>query len=360
MPDINSIALVRILILMRVLSIVGARPQFVKVAPISRAANGMLNHFILHTGQHYDPMLSEELFKSLEIPTPDFHLETSREASQALQTASMLIEIEKVLLQNSFDHVIVYGDTNSTLAGALAAAKLHIPISHVEAGLRSFNKLQPEEINRIVTDHLSDLLFAPSKSAMQNLQNEGLAEKSNLVGDVMVDSLRYIQARTQNKTIQEDFIVATIHRPSNTDEKERLQYIVSKLEKSKVPVHLHCHPRLTKMLQKFAIEPSQPHLKLLPPLPYESLMLKVMRSRGVITDSGGLQKEAYILGKPCMVVNDRTEWLETLDTGSSFLDYALEVVSESWWQGKSLNTKANVFGSGDSATKILEIIKSWR
>lgn len=345
---------------MRVLSIVGARPQFVKVAPISRAAEGLVSHFILHTGQHYDPMLSQELFKSLEIPAPDFILNTIRQGSHGEQTGSMLIEIEKVLLENRFDHVIVYGDTNSTLAGALAASKLNIPISHVEAGLRSFNRTQPEEVNRVVTDHISNLLFAPSQTGMHNLKTEGLEANSYLVGDVMVDSLEFVKKRNPTISVPENFIVATIHRPANTDNEDRLKLIISQLAKSKIPVHLHCHPRLTKMLEVFKLDIKKSNLFLYPPLTYEDLILKVMKARGVVTDSGGLQKETYILGKPCMIVNDRTEWVETLESGSSFLDFELDAISESWWDVETGRSKKDVFGTGNTAKQILQIIKTFR
>lgn len=343
---------------MEVLSIVGARPQFVKLAPISWSSTGRFDHTILHTGQHYDPMLSESFFETLNIPKPDFQLNIGS-GSHAEQTGRMLIEIERVLFDNRPDHVIVYGDTNSTLSGALAASKLHIPISHIEAGLRSFNRRMPEEINRIVTDHCSTLLFAPTENAILNLDNEGLGSASIFSGDVMVDTLNYFRGRLDSIQKSENYIFATIHRAENTVDLARITNIVSGLRKSPIPIHLHCHPRLKKILDELMISSDSENLKFLPPLDYFSTIQKVLNSSGVVTDSGGLQKEAYILGKPCLVVRSESEWVETLSESANFLDPHLSRVQDEWWVGRDFNADQNVFGDGTSSKKIVSAIEDY-
>ena len=345
--------------LMRVLSIVGARPQFVKLAPISWSAQGIFTHQILHTGQHYDPMLSDSFFTTLNIPKPDFQLSIGS-GFHGEQTGKMLIEIEKVLITNKPDHVIVYGDTNSTLAGALAASKLHIPISHIESGLRSYNRRMPEEINRVITDHCSNLLFAPTQTAMLNLDREGLGEISSLSGDVMVETLNFIQSRSNLPVKPESYIFATIHRAENTDETARIIHIISEMRKSSIPVHLHCHPRLKKVLEDLSLFHDSDNLKLFPPLDYVSTINKIIGASGVITDSGGLQKEAYILEKPCLVVRSETEWVETLSEGFNFLDPELARVKTDWWSGKVAARDKDIFGNGTSSHTIVNAIKNYK
>jgi UDP-N-acetylglucosamine 2-epimerase (non-hydrolysing) len=341
---------------MNVLSIVGARPQFVKLAPISWSAQGVFNHSILHTGQHYDPMLSESFFNILNIPTPDFQLNIGS-GSHGEQTGKMLIEIEQLLKLNTPDHVIVYGDTNSTLAGALAACKLQIPISHVEAGLRSFNRRMPEETNRILTDHCSDLLFAPTRTALKNLSEESLSESSFLSGDVMVEALEYVRKNIATKVPKYDFIIATIHRPENTDDPKRIAYIISKLRQSPVKVFLYCHPRLRKVLEALDLANDSNNLCLLPPLDYFATISTVLDSIGVITDSGGLQKEAFILNKPCLIVRAESEWVETLANGSNFLDPSLKEVNRDWWTAsKKTQPDEKVFGNGMASKFIVDQI----
>jgi UDP-N-acetylglucosamine 2-epimerase len=344
---------------MQVISVVGARPQFVKLAPISWAAKGKLDHLILHTGQHYDPMLSESFFKTLNIPNPNFQLNIGS-GSHGEQTGKMIGEIEKVLTSNRPDHVIVYGDTNSTLAGALAASKLHIPISHIEAGLRSFNRRMPEEVNRVLTDHCSSLLFAPTESAMFNLRKEGLGDSAFLSGDVMVESLNFITSQRDFVTHSENYLFATIHRAENTDTKERITKIIFELRESQIPVHLHCHPRLKKVLEELGIFHDSENLKFLSPLDYFSTIKKISNSVGVITDSGGLQKEAYILGKPCLVVRSESEWIEALSDGSNFLDPNLESVQKNWWLENKPKRNVNIFGDGKSSHTIISAIESYK
>ena len=344
---------------MQVMSIVGARPQFVKLAPISWSAKGKFDHLILHTGQHYDPMLSESFFTTLDIPNPDFQLNIGS-GSHGEQTGRMLSEIEKTLIANRPDHVIVYGDTNSTLAGAVAASKLHIPISHIEAGLRSFNRRMPEEINRVLTDHCSNLLFAPTENAMLNLRKEGLGDFAVLSGDVMVETLNFIISQSSFETHSENFIFATIHRAENTDNRDRITTIISELRKSQIPVHLHCHPRLKGVLEELQLMEDSENLKFLPPLDYVSTIKKVSSALGVITDSGGLQKESYILGKPCLVVRSESEWVEALSEGSNFLDPNLEFIQKDWWTRNETTQNPSIFGDGNSSRTIISAIKSYK
>ena len=344
---------------MRVLSIVGARPQFIKLAPISWSAKGILNHQILHTGQHYDPMLSESFFASLDIPTPDYQLNAGS-GMHGEQTGKMLAEIELVLVKHRPDHVIVYGDTNSTLAGALAASKLNIPISHIESGLRSFNRRMPEETNRVITDHCSSILFAPTQNAMSNLRKEGLGEASFFSGDVMVETLNYMRSRTHFEAQSREFVFATIHRAENTDEPERITHIISEMRKSAIPIHLHCHPRLKKVLDALGLNHDSENLKMFEPLDYLSTIKKIVGASGVITDSGGLQKEAYILEKPCLIVRSESEWVEALNDGCNFLDPDLVRVKDKWWLDSQVRPDRNIFGDGAASKFIIETIKNYK
>jgi UDP-N-acetylglucosamine 2-epimerase (non-hydrolysing) len=341
---------------MKIVSIVGARPQFIKMAPIIWRASEYktIEHFVIHTGQHYDYNLIEANYSDLLIPDPDFHLSCENE-TQTIQTASMMKGIEGALSSLQPDHVLLYGDTNSTLAGALVATKLHIKCSHIEAGLRSFNRSMPEEINRIITDHVSDLLFAPTLDGMNNLKKEGLGSKSFLTGDLMVETLNFINKKLVISDENPQYIVATIHRMENTDSQARLSKIMAELAKSPIPVYLYCHPRLQKRLREFNIIAEKGAVKILPPIPYLDLIQSVAQAQGVITDSGGLQKESYIMGKSCLVVRNESEWVEILEQGSSVLDYLLEKVPTRWWQLTSQPGKS-LFGEGDASRQILEKI----
>jgi UDP-N-acetylglucosamine 2-epimerase (non-hydrolysing) len=338
------------------MSIVGARPQFVKLAPIAWASSDVFNHQILHTGQHYDPLLSDSFFDTLNIPQPDFKLGIGS-GTHGHQTGKMLIEIENVLMNANPDHVVVYGDTNSTLAGALAASKLHIPISHIEAGLRSFNRRMPEELNRIITDHCSSYLFAPTENSMLNLKNEGLASRSILSGDVMVETLKFIRNRVAAPSSLSDYLFCTLHRAENTDDPIRIRFLIERLRKSQIEVHLHCHPRLRDTLQRLSLMKESENLKFFPPLDYVSTISKLVGSAGVITDSGGLQKEAYILNKHCMVVREESEWIETITPEGNFLDPNLERVVDQWWKIPVLDVRSsNIFGDGSASKMIVSQI----
>lgn len=313
---------------MKILSVVGARPQFVKLAPVAHAMAASpepIEHIIVHTGQHYDVNMSDVFFTDLGIPAPDVHLAVGS-ASHGRQTGAMLAKMDEVLEQQRPEWVLVYGDTNSTAAGALSAVKMHIKLAHLEAGLRSFNRRMPEEHNRIVTDHLADLCLAPTEVAMKHLADEGLAERSVLVGDVMTDVLYQVrdQVAGQDPRIPDelrggDFRVATLHRADNTDDPQRLAAIIDALAGLSTPTLLLAHPRLRARAAEFGIDLSAGSLVAADPLPYPQLVRAVMASAGVITDSGGLQKEAYLLGAPCTTVRTETEWVETVDLGWNVL-----------------------------------------
>ncbi|MEI7896886.1 MAG: UDP-N-acetylglucosamine 2-epimerase (non-hydrolyzing) [bacterium] len=303
---------------MKILTIVGARPQFIKAATVSRIirAHPGIQEILLHTGQHYDENMSEVFFRELNIPLPDYNLEVGS-GSHAAQTGAMLAGIENVLLNEKPDVTLVYGDTNSTLAGALAATKLHIPVAHVEAGLRSFNRAMPEEINRIVTDRISDMLFAPTLTAIANLEHEGLSEITSFTGDVMYDSVLYYKqwilrdpSKYMTAGIPKNYLLATIHRAENTDNPENLKNIFLAFSKLNQDIVLPVHPRTRKILQSSVTVPG--NVTIIEPVGYLQMMKLTMDAGKVLTDSGGLQKEAYFMGKQCITLRTETEWIETL------------------------------------------------
>lgn len=298
-----------------ILCIVGARPQFIKHKAIVTAFEGCFQTFTLHTGQHFDVNMSDVFFRELELPEPDFHLEdVAGLKGHGEQTAAILVGVENVLTQLRPDAVLVYGDTNSTLAGALAAAKLQIPVFHVEAGLRSFNRTMPEEVNRVLVDHMCNLLFAPTATAVANLAQEGLSRGVHLVGDVMCDVLKMLVPRLQARPLQGDYVMATVHRPSNADDIERMLRILKALESSPFPVLFALHPRTRRFLERHDIAlQSYSNITFVPPLGYLDSLAHQKYAKAVVTDSGGIQKEAYLLGCPCITLRNETEWLETLE-----------------------------------------------
>lgn len=330
--------------MLRLLSIIGARPQIIKAAAISRAVRtqfaGQIEEHILHTGQHYDDNMSEVFFRELGIPEPDYNLHVGS-GSHAEQTGEMLKGIEKVLMEQHFDGVILYGDTNSTLAGALAASKLQVPVFHVEAGLRSFNMSMPEEINRIVADRLGNLLFAPTQTAVRNLEAEGVGcnvygeqhawQKVVLSGDVMYDNSMYFSAMADMKSdiierlglSYRNFVLATIHRPANTDNPENLRSIfraLSDIAASGVDVIFPCHPRTRKKLSDESLEfRESSHFHLIDPVSFFEIIRLEKNARVVMTDSGGVQKEAFFYGTPCVILRPETEWVEIVDAGAGIL-----------------------------------------
>lgn len=306
---------------MRILSVVGARPQFIKLAPIASAMRGRAEHLIAHTGQHYDELMSDVFFQDLGIPAPNFNLGVGS-GKHGAQTGAMLAGLEEIIEGSAPDCVLVYGDTNSTLAAAIAATKLHVPVAHLEAGLRSFNRRMPEEHNRVLTDHSADLLLAPTQVAMDHLAHEGLAARSVLVGDVMTDVLFAVRdslgdsaAPLPSGLVPGEYYVATIHRPDNTDSSARLAAIIDELASLDKPVLLLAHPRLRSLADQHGITLGRGSIIPSPPLSYPHLINAARNSAGVVTDSGGLQKEAFLLRVPCTTIRPETEWVETVDLG---------------------------------------------
>ena len=315
---------------MKILTVVGARPQFIKAGIVSKtlAARGF-EEILVHTGQHYDERMSARFFTELELPSPHHHLGIGSSAHGA-QTGRMMEQLEALILAHGLpDVMLVYGDTNSTLAGALVASKLRLPIAHVEAGLRSFNRAMPEEVNRVVTDHLATWCFCPTVTAVTNLDHEGIREGVHLSGDVMYEATMHIAQRytswsTLMDALRRDiapdritwpdgpFFLATIHRAENADHPERFEAIMDGLAMSPSPIVLPAHPRIRPMLDRLSVPPT---VHIIPPVGYAVMLGLVRFASGVITDSGGLQKEAYWLETPCITVRDETEWVETLHDG---------------------------------------------
>ncbi len=350
---------------MKIVTIVGARPQFIKAAVVSRVlkTNPAVHEVLLHTGQHYDENMSEIFFRELNIPQPDYNLEVGS-GSHARQTGAMLQGIEDILLKERPDLTLVYGDTNSTLAGALAATKLHIPVAHVEAGLRSFNRMMPEEINRIVTDRISDLLFAPTRTAITNLENEGLLPLTCFSGDVMYDSVLFYQKlildnpeRYITTGIPQEYMLATIHRAENTDNPGNLRNIFNAFARLDSEIVLPLHPRTKNILKSSAIIPS--NVKIIEPVGYLQMMKLTMNARKVLTDSGGLQKEAYFLGRPCITLRTETEWVETLhDNWNIITGPDTELIIKAALAPHPGKPQKNEFGDGNSAGIIMQKMTS--
>ena len=310
---------------MKIISIVGARPQFIKLAPISKELRKQYNEKIIHTGQHFNREMSKLFFEQLEIPAPDYNLEISG-GNHGEQTGKMLIKIEKVLKKEKPVLVLVFGDTNSTLAGSLAAAKLGITTVHIEAGLRSFNRSMPEEINRIVSDHTSDHLFAPTSIAVKNLINEGLSKKTYFTGDIMVDSLtgNLEKAKSVSRILNEinlnnlSYYLLTLHRPYNVDIPSNLFNILQRLADLDEKIIFPVHPRTMQIIKESKLKISK-NISLQKPLGYLDFILLELNAKKIITDSGGIQKEAYILRRSCITLRTETEWIETVKSGWNLL-----------------------------------------
>jgi UDP-N-acetylglucosamine 2-epimerase len=360
---------------MKILTVIGARPQFVKAAMVSRAINSFrnsdgpnarLHEIIVHTGQHYDYNMSRLFFEELSIPVPDYHLEVGS-GNHGAMTGSILCKVEEVLLGERPDVVLVYGDTNSTLAGALAASKLHIPVAHVEAGLRSFNKRMPEEINRLLTDHISEILYAPTDAAVHNLHKEGISNGVEKVGDVMLDAYLAHKALAgaepsvlaQLQLIPKHYSLATVHRQENTDNPQRLEAIFEAFKtigKDEFPLIVPLHPRTRKMMAQHGISTGK-GVRLIDPIGYLDMINLEVNARVIFTDSGGVQKEAYFAGVPCVTLRDETEWVETVEAGVNLLagaqrdsilgchEKALHV---------NVNLKPGLYGNGQTAQAIVK------
>lgn len=341
----------------RVLTIVGARPQFIKASPVSHALRAAgLTEVLVHTGQHFDAMMSDVFFDELDIPKPAYNLEVNSLGHGAM-TGRMLERIEDTLVKEMPDLVLIYGDTNSTVAGALAASKLHIPVAHVEAGLRSFNRRMPEEINRVVADHLSTQLFCPTATSVSNLAAEGITKGVHMVGDVMFDTTLAAVKRGQERSKiletlalkPKTYAVSTIHRAENTDDPERFKAVVAWLEQAAKdqPVIMPVHPRTRKLMTSRGLEPKG--VRLVDPLGYLDMALLVHNATAVYTDSGGLQKEAYFHRIPCVTLRDETEWVETVEAGWNRL-----------WRGPAhAGPRRDIadYGTGKSAGEIARLVK---
>ncbi len=349
-----------------VLTVVGARPQFVKAAVLSRefarraaTSAASIRESLVHTGQHYDHGMSEVFFEEMEIPRPVADLGIGGGAHGAM-TGRMLERLETEIQARRPDLVLVYGDTNSTLAGGLAAAKLHVPVAHVEAGLRSFNRRMPEEINRVLVDHLADLLFCPSGVSQRLLAAEGVTEGVHVVGDVMVDAQLHYRARALPPRLEGDFALATLHRAENTDDPARLRALVEALAACPIPVVLPVHPRTRAALQREGLELGGA-IRPVEPLSYFDMLGQLDACRFVATDSGGLQKEAYVFGRKCLTLRDETEWTELVGLGANRLCGAdAELVREGFtWAMEPLRATEPVYGSGDAGGRIVDLIEDF-
>jgi UDP-GlcNAc3NAcA epimerase len=348
---------------MKIFSVVGARPQFIKLAPLSTALRREHDEIIVHTGQHYDDPMSENFFRDLDINKPEYNIGIGS-GSHAEQTGKMLVELERLYFSGKPDLVIVFGDTNSTLAGALAASKLLIPVIHIEAGLRSYNREMPEEINRIVTDNLSEHLFVPTITALINLQKEGMESKAYLTGDIMVDTLKQnLTVAIEKSTIlsdlklqQGDYYLLTLHRPYNVDKPEVLLHIIKNLSGSAERIVFPVHPRTQKVLKSLRINTN--NLMIIDPVGYLDFISLEYHSKKIITDSGGIQKEAYILKKPCITLRTETEWTETVEDGWNIL---IDPAAKAFWPQieafSPSGKQRNVFGKNPTKSMV-EIINA--
>jgi len=375
---------------MKIVTIVGARPQFIKAAVISRAIENHnlqsspkenLKEILVHTGQHYDYLMDRVFFEELEIPKPHYHLGVGS-GSHGKQTGVMLERIEDVLQKENPGVVLVYGDTNSTLAGALAAGKLNIPVAHVEAGLRSYNPRMPEEVNRLVTDHLSAFLFCPTSQAIKNLEKEGIRPGRGRVvknvGDVMYDSILYYSQLAEGKSnilkkldlcfpatyhpklITRNYYLATLHRVENTDDPGRLKSILKALHEigKDTPVIFPLHPRTKKVMNRYHLLPERDRIKLIDPVSYLNMLMLEKHARAILTDSGGVQKEAYWFKVPCLTLRDETEWKETVECGWNIVAGAKTQMIlkgvKSLDRRKISNKRMNLFGDGKAGQKIIQ------
>jgi UDP-GlcNAc3NAcA epimerase len=374
---------------MRIVTIVGARPQFIKAGVVNRAIQAFnrklrkkqIREVLVHTGQHYDYLMDKVFFEELELPKPDYHLGVGS-GSHARQTGMMLERIERVLQKEKPEAVVVYGDTNSTLAGALAAAKLNIPVAHVEAGLRSYNQAMPEEVNRLLTDHLSTFLFCPTEKAIGNLSKEGVKDGSRRivknVGDVMYDSILYYSKIAKRKsTILKDlgldrrhesrvtsYYLATLHRAENTDDPHVLKSLLKALNEIgiKTPVILPLHPRTKKMMKVYHLLPEFNNIKFIEPVSYLDMLQLEKNAKAILTDSGGIQKEAFWFKVPCLTLREETEWVETIRDGWNILvGFEEERIVEglNYFIKRGLPaTKHASFGDGRAGAKIVQILLS--
>lgn len=356
----------------RIVTVVGARPQFIKAAAVNRAlirrGETEIDHFLLHTGQHYDDNMSSVFFRELDLPEADANLGIGGGTHGAM-TGAMLVGIEKLLIERRPDWLLIYGDTDSTLAGALAAAKLHVPVAHVEAGLRSFNRRMPEEINRVLADHVSRLLLCPTVTAVANLTAEGVRSGVHLVGDVMYDVSNFYRDRSAKRSLLPElglepgqYFLATCHRAENTDDPGRLGGLFEGLARvSKLcPVVLPIHPRTSKMLKEHGLEVPD-RVRLIPPVGYLQMVDLERNARALLTDSGGVQKEAYFHGVPCITLRTETEWVETVTAGwNSVVDCDPDRIEAAALSADAVRDRPrpDLYGDGDAAGKIVDLLLS--
>lgn len=350
---------------MKIVSIVGARPEFIQATPVSRALRERHQEILVHTGQHYDYLMSQTFFDELGIPAPDYNLEVGS-GSHAQQTAEILIRLEQVLLKEEPDWVIVRGDTNSTMAGALAASKLHIPTAHMEAGERSFDRRMPEEINRLVSDCVTDLHLCASQAAVQRLAAEGIISSVYWVGDVMLDAMlqnRSIAHRKSDALSRLDlqpghYTLVTVHRAANTDDPLRLKQIVKALNRAGETIVFPAHPRTRQALKRIEVDIA-PHIKLIEPVSYFDMMVLEDNARLIATDSGGVQREAYFLGIPCLTLRDETEWIETVHAGwNKLVGAETAAIVQAWFSFAPPVERPPIFGDGRAGQQVAQIIEN--
>ena len=358
---------------MKILTIIGARPQFIKAASLSRYLKKMpdidVKEIILHTGQHYDSNMSEEFFSELNIPTPDYNLQVGSD-TPARQTAKMMMGIEDIVLKEWPDFILIYGDTNSTIAGALVGAKLHIPIAHVEAGLRSYDREMPEEINRVVSDAVSTILFCPTQIAVNNLKREGITKGVYNVGDIMLETYLYYKDQAQKKSEilnklnlkTKEFVLCTIHRASNTDNTENLKNIFIGLTSSREAIILPLHPRTKKKINQneYLKKYIGPNIKIIDPIGYFDMICLEANAKKIVTDSGGVQKEAYFNKVPCITLRENTEWVETVEEGvNKLVGVSPKKIKESLnnYYPPQVKYFKQLFGDGKTSEKIIKILR---
>jgi UDP-GlcNAc3NAcA epimerase len=356
----------------KILTVIGARPQFIKASPVNEAIrNAGINEILVHTGQHYDTNMSDVFFSELNIPIPDFNLAVGS-GSHGFQTATMLNGIEKLLIEEAPDCLLIYGDTNSTLAGALAASKLHVPIAHIEAGLRSFNWKMPEEVNRVVADRLSQILFCPSMTATKNLLQEGISQNVHLVGDVMYDAVKNFSTMAAQKSLiletlklqEKNYYLATIHRAENTDIAVNIGNILDALSALDGKVVLPLHPRTrNKMLEYGYNSKSYENIQFVEPVGYLDMLHLQQNSSVILTDSGGIQKEAYWLKIPCVTLRNETEWVETVESNANIITGANQqkiLAAVQLFESKAFEfSEPDAYGDGTASSQIVEIIKNF-
>jgi UDP-GlcNAc3NAcA epimerase len=347
---------------MRILTVVGARPQFIKAAPVSKVLRERHHEYLLHTGQHYDDAMSDLFFRQLDLPAPDSNLDVGS-GPHGAQTGAMLAGIEAVATEYRPDCLVVYGDTNSTLAGALVGAKSHIPVAHVEAGLRSYDRRMPEEINRVVADHVSTLLLCPTQTAVTNLAREGVTEGVQMVGDVMFDAFQqHIEVAQRTCRILDDlglkragYALLTIHRAENTDQPERLRSILDGVASSRIPTIFPVHPRTRGLLGAGVPE----NITVIDPVGYLEMLLLEANAEVIVTDSGGVQKEAYFAGRPCVTARDTTEWTETVAAGWNVLVGSDSVaIAAAMREFRPTTERLPLFGDGHAAERVEEVLRA--